>query len=155
MHDVLLELGDERVTATATVGCWNAPASTFRWVCSGEQSPIRVGADGRLEVLADGALPELGCGTFPDDAIEVHACRLAPGDRLLLLSDGILDRRGADDEAFGLRGVEAAAGKAADQSAPATLRAIEDAVRELSPEALEDDATLVVLAAGGMAGRRE
>jgi serine phosphatase RsbU (regulator of sigma subunit) len=155
MHDVLLELGDERATATATVGCWNAPASTFHWVCSGEQSPIRVGADGRLEVLADGALPERGSGAFPDDAIEVHACRLVPGERLLLLSDGILDRRGADDEAFGLRGVEAAAGKAADQSAPATLRAIEDAVRELSPEALEDDATLVVLAAGAMAGRRE
>ena len=60
MHAVLLELADPDATATAIVGLWNAPASNFRWVTSGEQRPVRVGVDGKLEVLGDGRQPELG-----------------------------------------------------------------------------------------------
>ena len=119
----------------------------------GDQPPVRVTAAGELEVLGGGALPRLGSDGFPGGRIAVQSCRLAPGERLLLLSDGILERRGRDGESLGLAGVAAATAAASDASAPATLRAIEDAVREISPEVLEDDATLVVLAATGKARR--
>jgi hypothetical protein len=42
--------------------------------------------------------------------------------------------------------------KADDNAAPATLRAIEDALREAHPDHLDDDATIIVLAPSGMIG---
>jgi serine phosphatase RsbU (regulator of sigma subunit) len=151
MHAVLEELGERRALVTATIGLWNAPASRFSWVSCGEQHPVSVNADGRIAVLDEFSLPALGHRRFPDQIV-VQTCRLAPGDRLLLLSDGVLERPTGSGGGLGLEGVSTAMGKAPDASAPATLRAIEDAVRDATPEALSDDATLVVLAASGLAG---
>ena len=44
MHEVLLEIGDGAATSTATIGHWNAPASTFRWVTAGDEPPFRITA---------------------------------------------------------------------------------------------------------------
>jgi serine phosphatase RsbU (regulator of sigma subunit) len=151
MHAVLEELGERRALVTATIGLWNAPASTFSWVTCGEQHPVSVSAEGRIALLDEFSLPALGHRRFPDQIV-VQTCRLAPGDRLLLLSDGVLERPTGSGDGLGLEGVSTAMGKAPDASAPATLRAIEDAVRDATPEALSDDATLVVLAASGLAG---
>ena len=72
--------------------------------------------------------------------------RIEPGERLLLLSDGILGRPTRDGGTLGVRGVHEAALKAPGTSAAGTVRAIEDAVRENVVDPLEDDATLIVLA---------
>src|ERR1700733_2824146 len=37
MHKVLLDIGNGATTSTATIGHWNAPASTFRWVTAGDE----------------------------------------------------------------------------------------------------------------------
>ena len=44
MHKVLLEIGNGAATSTATIGHWNAPASTFRWVTAGDEPPLRITA---------------------------------------------------------------------------------------------------------------
>jgi serine phosphatase RsbU (regulator of sigma subunit) len=149
MHDVLLELPSPHPTSSATVGIWNAPASTFRWTSAGHEPPILVRGDGRLEVLTGGVTAELGGGDLAGP-VPVTETRIAPDERLLLLSDGVTGTGDARDEAMDLlaRAVERAAG----ESAPALLRAIEDVVREHHPDSLSDDATLVVLAPSGMAG---
>jgi serine phosphatase RsbU (regulator of sigma subunit) len=143
MHDVLRDVPGE-LRATGTVGTWNAPASIFRWVTAGDVAPMLIGTDDEMELLETG-LPRCGDpampGTFP-----VHQRRLRPGERLLLLSDGLLGRRTHDGGTLGVAGVHAAALKASSSSAAGTLRAIEDAVREHVVDPLDDDATLVVLA---------
>ena len=48
--------------------------------------------------------------------------------------------------------IERAIAKADDNAGPATLRAIEDALREAHPDHLDDDATIIVLAPSGMIG---
>lgn len=147
MHRVLLELTGRRATSTATVGLWNAPASTLRWVTAGDQPPLRITADGELQPLDGELYPELGTDAFPDTII-CNTTRLDRTDRLLLLSDSFTD----PGYGLGLPTIKAAIAKADDNAAPATLRAIEDALREVHPDALDDDATLIVLAPSGMIG---
>jgi AcrR family transcriptional regulator len=147
MHKVLLEIADGHATSTATIGRWNAPASTFSWVTAGDQAPIRITSDGGLQLL-DGELnPALGAKDFPDRIIS-NTIRLDKTERLLLLSDSFTH----PDYGLGLPTIRRAIAKADDNAAPATLRAIEDALREAHPDHLDDDATIVVLAPSGMIG---
>ncbi len=143
MHDVLDAVTVERATATATIGCWNAPAALFRWVACGEVAPMLIHADGWLELLEEGLVPRLGDPAMPERAT-VQERRLEVGQRLLLLSDGILGRPTTDGGTLGVEGVHQAALKAHSTTAAGTVRAIEDAVRETVVDALDDDATLVV-----------
>jgi serine phosphatase RsbU (regulator of sigma subunit) len=144
MHDVVRDISGGRVQSTATIACWNGPTSAIRWLTCGEHAPVVLTADGGLEVLGDGVLPALGADDMPA-AKPVQERRLATGERLLLLSDGILDRPTVDGGSLGLDGIHEAVLKAPDTSASGTLRAIEDAVRESVEDPLADDATLVVL----------
>jgi serine phosphatase RsbU (regulator of sigma subunit) len=147
MHQVLLEIGNGAASSTATVGHWNAPASTFRWVTAGDEPPFRITADGEIKPL-DGELhPHLGSRDFPDQ-LKTNEARLDKAERLLLLSDSFTH----PTEGLGLAAITRAVAKADNNAAPATLRAIEDRLREANPEQLNDDATIIVLAPSGMVG---
>ena len=80
-----------------------------------------------------------------DRQFTVDRRRLAPGERLLLLSDGVLDRRTHDGGRFGLEGVRAAIGQATGPAPAGTVRALEEALTASSKDPLQDDATIVVL----------
>jgi serine phosphatase RsbU (regulator of sigma subunit) len=147
MHKVLLEIGEGAATSTATVGHWNAPASTFRWITAGEDPPFRVTADGEVVPLVGDLYPPLGSHDFPTH-LHSNETRLAKAERLLLLSDSFTDPA----HGVGLPAISRAVAKADGNSAPATLRAIEDQMRAAKPEQLDDDATVVVLAPSGMMG---
>jgi AcrR family transcriptional regulator len=144
MHTVLREVARDEVNATATIATWNGPSSTVHWLTCGEHAPILITADGRLEVLGEGVLPALGDPAMPE-AKPVQRRRIHAGERLLLLSDGVLNRPTVDGGYLGLDGIREAVRKAPAESAAGTLRAIEDAVREAVDEPLSDDATVVVL----------
>jgi serine phosphatase RsbU (regulator of sigma subunit) len=144
MHEVLRDVTGGRSQAHATIATWSGPTSTLRWVTCGEHAPILITAEGELEVLGDGVLPRLGKRGL-STAPRVQERRLKDGDRLLLLSDGIIDRPVLGGGTLGLDGVRAAVAKAPPASAAGTVRAIEDAVREAIEDPLSDDATLVVL----------
>jgi serine phosphatase RsbU (regulator of sigma subunit) len=144
MHELLREVSGGHAEAHATIACWNGPTSTIRWLTCGEHPPIVIDADGGLTVLGDGVLPRLGRRGMPT-APKVQEHRLADGDRLLLLSDAIIDRPMLGGGTLGLDGVRDAVVKAPLASAAGTLRAIEDAVRAATEDPLDDDATLIVL----------
>jgi serine phosphatase RsbU (regulator of sigma subunit) len=71
--------------------------------------------------------------------------RLEPGELLLLISDGVLDRRTSAGGSFGIAGVRAAVA-GTHSAAASTVRALEDAITAASSDPLEDDATIVVFA---------
>ncbi len=143
MHEVLRDVSRNRATAQVTIACFNGATSTIRWVTCGEHAPILIRPDGQLEVLGP-VLPMLGKRGLPT-APAVHERRLADGERLLLLSDAIIDRPTVAGQSLGLEGVREAVAKAPLTSAAGTLRAVEDAVREAVQDPLSDDATVVVL----------
>lgn len=147
MHEVLLQLRDGAATSTATIGHWNAPASTFRWVTAGDEPPFRITANGQLKRL-DGRLhPQLGSPDFPDRP-HTNESRLEKTDRVLLLSDSFT----GPALGLGIPAIAQAVAKADNTAAAATLRAIEDQLRVVNPDQLNDDATIIVLAPSGMIG---
>jgi serine phosphatase RsbU (regulator of sigma subunit) len=147
MHKVLLEISDGAATSTATIGHWNAPASTFRWVTAGDEPPFRITASGQLTPLEGDLYPPLGSRNFPDQ-LHTHQTRLNKAERLLLLSDSFTH----PTYGLGLPAITRAVAKADNNAAPATLRAIEDQLRAENPDQLDDDATIIVLAPSGMIG---
>ena len=147
MHKVLLDIGNGATTSTATIGHWNAPASTFRWVTAGDEPPLRITGDGQLKRLEGDLQPPLGSHDFPDQ-LQTNETRLDKTERLLLLSDIFTH----PTRGLGLPAIARAVSKADNNAAPATLRAIEDQLRETNRDQLDDDATIIVLAPSGMIG---
>src|SRR3546814_20288249 len=76
-----------------------------------------IGADGRRTALVSRHLP---LGVVPpaalDDKFEHYP--LAPGDRLLLLSDGVVESRNANDELFGEQHLTDTLDRQDDQARP-------------------------------------
>ncbi|MDO9406799.1 PP2C family protein-serine/threonine phosphatase [Patulibacter sp.] len=155
MDRTLTDLDLPAATATAIVGRWHAPASTFTWINRAHPAPILISADGRVEEL-DGAVGEIlgvaggsGAAAEPGGA-PANVRRLEPEDRLIIYSDGICDRVCTDGTPFGYEGIVAAARTAPNPTAANTVNAIEEAVLGASGEALTDDATLIVLSPTGV-----
>ena len=129
MHAVLTEVARDDVTATATVATWNGPSSTIRWLTCGEHAPILITADGAARSPRRRRAARAGPPRHAERRSRQRR-RIASGERLLLLSDGVLDRPTLDGGTLGLDGIRDAVLKAPAESAAGTLRAIEDAVRE-------------------------
>ncbi|HZE03723.1 MAG TPA: SpoIIE family protein phosphatase, partial [Solirubrobacteraceae bacterium] len=72
--------------------------------------------------------------------------RLGAGERLVLVTDGVLGRRVRQSERFGVKGLQAAIDQAEHPTAALTALAVQEAVRSCCEEPLDDDATVVVLA---------
>lgn len=110
---------------------------------AGHYLPILIRADGRVERLERGGAV---LGVFPDAAYEQGEAPLAPGDRLILFTDGITEARSAEDDEFGeLRLIELAVANRTC-SAPALQARLAAAVAGFSSGVFQDDATLIVLA---------
>ena len=145
MHAVVEEMGDENFFVTAVIARWNAPSSTFSWISCGHPPPLLARADGGIEELRGER--HLPLGVFePAEDFRPDDRRLGAGDRVILYSDGISNRRTAGGGWFGRAGIERAARAAESPSAVSTARSIQEAVIAASEVAMRDDATLLVLA---------
>jgi serine phosphatase RsbU (regulator of sigma subunit) len=143
MDETVRAAASDGATVTAIIGRWHGPSSRFSWINCGHPPPVVVSPEGRLEELGPvgGALG--ASGGEPD--LRVSRRRLTSGERLILYSDGVTGCATGDGRPFGLEGITRAVARASSASAPATVRAIEDAVADAAPGRLEDDATLLVL----------
>jgi serine phosphatase RsbU (regulator of sigma subunit) len=143
MDATVREISDHE-TVTATIGFWVPPTSTFSWISCGELGPIVVDGRGEADLLAGHQLPALGAvGGLGDVAVRSRS--LADGDRLVLVSDGVLERTNPDGRALSIEGVVDAVRDAPFASAAGAVSAVEAVVRAMSDEDLLDDATIAVL----------
>jgi len=145
IHHTMLEVAVQGAFVNVVLGRWHGPSSTFSSVTCGHQPPLLITGDGDLIELGCAEHASLGLG-HPARRFSIDRRRLDPGERLLLLSDGVLDRATGNGERFGLDGVRAAIAAAVDGAAASTVRALEDAIIAASIDPLEDDATIVVFA---------
>jgi len=145
VHQTIREVAIEGAFVNATIARWHAPSSSFSWITAGEQRPLLITERGEVQALADRTHHSLGLGAA-ERSFEATRRRLRPGERLLLVSDGVLGRRTRDGGTFGTDGVRAAIRGVADAAPAETVRALEDAIMASSTDRLEDDATIVVLA---------
>ena len=144
MHEAIFDVSRPEFFVTAIVARWNAVYSSFSWISCGHPPPLVVRADDTIEQLMTEA--DLPLGLWDRERRFVrHQRRLEPGERLILHSDGITARR-TPDGLFGLDGIERAVREAGSRSAPATAKAIQEAVMHAADDPLQDDAVAVVLA---------
>jgi sigma-B regulation protein RsbU (phosphoserine phosphatase) len=100
----LLEAGLESSFVTAFFATYDPNTSTLRYARAGHNPPIlrRARPDGAAptsKVLDDDGAPPLGL--FEDFAVACEEVRLAPGDTVVLYTDGITEAFNAQREMFG------------------------------------------------------
>ena len=137
MDEVVAGLGSQDVTAI--VARWHAPTATLAWINRGHPPGHVVDPEGRMTQLDGPVGTPLGDGSSGT----VGTVMLEPGDRLVLVTEGITGRR-TDDGVFGVDGLRAAV--TGPTTAAATAMAVQQAVVDSWREPLEDDACLIVLA---------
>lgn len=145
MHHAIYDMADEAAFVTAVIVHWHRASSNLRMITCGHSPPLLQHVDGSLEEIA--GVPAFPFGIFDRNrTFEVCHHRLVEGERLLLYSDGVTERRTADGGFFGNEGIARALTTAAPRTAAGAVSAIEQAVIGASPEPLRDDATILVLA---------
>jgi serine phosphatase RsbU (regulator of sigma subunit) len=145
MHETVRKLEHPDMYITALVARWHSATGTLRWINCGHPPAYLVDVEGNLTELERQDHPALGIGER-DPSFKSSRRRLYPGERLILLTDGIIERRMQDGERFGVDGLTAAIKSAAYPTAAGTAMAIQKAVSDSWREPLEDDATVVVMA---------
>lgn len=146
VHQLVHDLGDD-FCVSAVIALWQAPISTLHWVSCGHPPPLLIAADGSVEELPGEADPALGLAGR-QRAFRLRQRRLRPSERVIIYSDGVVERRTVSGGRFGLAGIRAAVSGAGSTSAAGTARSIQHAAVRASPQPLEDDAAVVILAAG-------
>jgi serine phosphatase RsbU (regulator of sigma subunit) len=136
---------ERRQFVTAVLATWHASTHTFTWVNCGHPLPLLIGRDGDVIQLDGGGTHPLGLWSTEGRVFPRNQRRLEVGDRLLIYSDGVTDRRTADGGLIGLDGLIDLVGRLRGASAAETVIAIETHVRQVSEDALSDDATQLVL----------
>lgn len=145
VHHTVMEVGIPDAFVNVILARWHGPSSTFTWITCGTQSPLLITVAGEVVELGGEPHPALGIGKAAR-RFAVERRRVTAGERILLISDGVLDRQVEAGGQFGIEGVQAAVSRAGSGAAASTLRALEVGVAEASSDPLEDDATIVVFA---------
>lgn len=136
---------DMRRYLTAVLGAWDVAGHRFRWINCGHPTPLILRHNGRVEELDGERTYPLGV-RFTERMFPVLSALVEPGDRLLLYSDGITERRTDDGGRIGENGLRAILSELGPRSAAMTVRGLQDAVIAVSSAPLRDDATLLVMA---------
>lgn len=145
MHETVRKLDNESFYVTALIARWHAATARLTWVNCGHPSAYLVDTEGNLSELESPHHSALGTGE-KDPTFRSTQRQLHPGERLILLTDGITGRHMQDGATFGVDGVRSAIDEAAYPTAGCTAMAIQRAVTDCWQEPLEDDATVVVMA---------
>ncbi len=144
MHRTLREMPGPAAEMTAIVARWDPATFRLELVNCGHVTPVLI-RDGREVDHLD--MPKrrgLGGRASPRPAELVTT--LVPGDRLILCSDGVISD-GKGRAGLGYDGVAEAALRSDDGSASDTVRKVHSAVLDACRDGLQDDATVVCLAA--------
>jgi serine phosphatase RsbU (regulator of sigma subunit) len=145
VNETVRRLDNDDFYVTAILARWRAATATITWVNCGHPPAYLVDPDGNLNELAGPQHPPLGARNR-SPKFELTSRQLRPGERLILVTDGIIERNVESGGTFGVDGIKQALERADSPTAAATVTAIQQAVTDCWREPLEDDATVVVMA---------
>jgi phosphoserine phosphatase RsbU/P len=130
--------------ATAILAELDVETGSLRYLNAGHPAPLVLRSGKVVHQLADGRRMPLGLEDQPE---RLGEAALEPGDRLVLYTDGVVDARSAEGEAFGIeRLVDLAERHDVDGlPAPESARRLTRAVLDHQPGPAVDDATLLLL----------
>jgi serine phosphatase RsbU (regulator of sigma subunit) len=145
VHETVRHLGNREFHLTAVMARWRAATATLTWINCGHPPAYLVDTDGNLRPLEGPEHPPLGAPDSEPRYTPTHL-QLRSGERLILVTNGIVNRRVKGGGRFGADGIERALERAESPTAAATAMAIQQTVTDCWREPLEDDATVVVMA---------
>jgi serine phosphatase RsbU (regulator of sigma subunit) len=145
VHETVRRLGNREFYVTALVARWRGATSTLTWVNCGHPSAYLVDNDGELSELDSPAHPPLGADQATPDFVATNR-QLHAGERLILVTKGVVERRTETGGTFGVDGLKRALERAENPTAASTAMAIQQTLTDSWREPLEDDATVVVMA---------
>jgi serine phosphatase RsbU (regulator of sigma subunit) len=138
-------LDNDDFYVTAILARWRAATATLTWANCGHPPPYIVDPHGTLHELDSPKHPPLGANNSPPK-FKLTKRQLNSGERLILVTDGITQRKTKNGATFGTNGIKQALQRAHSPTAPSTAMAIQQALTDCWHEPLQDDATVVVLA---------
>ena len=144
MHRTLREMPGPAAEMTAFIARWDPATFRLEFVNCGHTVPLLIRADRTVERVDMPQRRGLG-GRAGPRPFEL-ANTLEPGDRLVLCSDGVITE-GTGRAGLGYDGVAEAAQRSEEGSAADTVRKVHRAVLDACSDNLQDDATVVCLAA--------
>jgi sigma-B regulation protein RsbU (phosphoserine phosphatase) len=128
---------------TFLYGVLDNKTRTFDYCNAGHVYPILV-SQGTARTADQGGA---ALGVFPEWEYENAAIALQPGDRLLLVTDGITEAYGPDEQEFGEEKLSLAALAGSKRTAAEMSRQLLEDVSAFCGAHFHDDATLLVIAA--------
>jgi serine phosphatase RsbU (regulator of sigma subunit) len=142
LNGVLERSGLDNRYATLFYAEIDAGSGELRYLNAGHNPALHVSGD-RIETLTASSLP---LGMLPGTAYGRGVARVAPGDLVVLYSDGITEATDAAGNEFGLARLESSLRAAAGLSATELVkRVIEDVKGFLDHEKPHDDQSILVL----------
>ncbi|MCB1022179.1 MAG: serine/threonine-protein phosphatase, partial [Acidobacteria bacterium] len=128
---------------TCFLGVLDPHSGELVWVNAGHEPGIILRHYGATERLGAGGPP---LGVFRDSEHKASRSVLEPGDRLLLVTDGVTEARGPGGEDFGLKRVESLLVELFNRRAEDVVQELSRAVdRWTGAESPHDDVTIVAL----------
>jgi phosphoserine phosphatase RsbU/P len=128
---------------TFLYGVLNNETRTFDYCNAGNVCPILV-SQGAVRSIAEGGAV---LGVFPEWKYESAAVALKPGDRLLLVTDGITEASDTAEQEFGEEKLAEAALRHSKSTAVEMSKLLLEEVSAFCDSHFHDDATLLVIAA--------
>ena len=141
VNRALCRTGGRRAFMTLFCSVLEPESGRLRFVCAGHPFPFLRQADGRITELGTGALP---LGIRRELELEPHETVVAPGDTLLLYTDGVVETLDVAGESFGFGRLQKglAPGGSSEEIHDRVLREL-DLFR--GDEPVYDDCSLVVI----------
>lgn len=130
--------------ATLFLGLVDPQGLMLTFTNAGHDPPIVRRANGDTDFCSEGGLL---LGVMEEAQYEEGRMQLAPGDRLVLYTDGVTEARNPQDEEFGLEGLLQVMREVPHEEGPeGTLQRVVSRVRSFAgEEEFADDLTLLVL----------
>ncbi len=140
LNAALCRTGDRRAFMTLFYALLEPAGGRLDYVCAGHPFPLLRRAAGGIEELGAGTLP---LGLRDDARPTAGTATLAPGDSLVLFTDGLPEALGTGGQAFGFRRLRELVTQPGDPAA-VHQRILAAFDRHVGDEPLTDDLTLVV-----------
>jgi len=139
----LMDEADDEMGLTMLVGTVNCATGALELINAGHENPMVVHKGGTVETLDMIGGPPFCVINFP---YQVERFRLAPGDTLVVITDGATEAANEANALFGVEGVIAALQEGLDGTAPGRAQNLAKKVREFEGTSdPSDDLTIFTL----------
>ena len=147
VNNLLTEDNQGLMFVTVLYATFDPATGAFIYANGGHNSPLLVRADGSSELLP--LTGGVALGVMPDYPYAQSSITIAPGETLVLYTDGVTEAMNAAKEEFGVQRLSAIFTDRTPEGSEATSKAVFDAVHAFAGDTPQsDDVTCLVISRG-------